>query len=913
MAIAESNETIRREESRPSNAEALLAPIRALRRRLVLRAIASALTSILLIALFSALVAMTLDAFWHWRTLAPRWVSSIAVLGATLLGVVVIVVRRSWSFSLIGLAKRLEEIFPSSGQELCGAVSIALADANDPLAGSNRLRARLMRRAMILLTEIDLNRAVATSALRLRMVLLICYALLITIWSTAAPQMIWQAARRLAAPWRLDAWPRQVVLELDAPEKIARGSDAVLFVRSKTSFIPASATIYFAGDDGTTWSQPMRLEEKRFTISIPKLKESAWLRVTGGDDDQMRWQRLEVVEPISLSVTKLLAVPPEYTKLPPVKVSGEMVVLEGTKLQVEFRASRPIRQAAPKIGGRDTPLLPALKIDMRGKRASGEWTLDASLTTSVAKLRVDVRDTEGTLVSGAWNGTLKILRDTPPVIEWREPKGLVKVQPQSRLSLAARVTDDVRLTSIELRRRVLRAMGEPTDSKAAWQVYSTISMTEELKEYGFEEACELAEFQFQLGDTLEWLLVAIDAKGQAKESEIVRCSVVGVAEIRKEIDGRLERFLAQLTDAARKQREVANSLQDALKLTTEDLPSSDRLKSKMMATARAAQFDEQAIAELLSNPASGLIELWRRLVEEQTAQRLLSDEDTALLNGVSNELESISQQDVPAVLRELDRLQESSASGEAELRFDTAAKDAEIASDHFDAVVNRLAHWRRWVQAAQTIGELLDAQQKLLEETRGAAPGLLGRLLDELSDEERRKLDRLAARQSKLSQQLAGLPPPPESHGDRWRDAKSLADDEMRQAVRDLTLNQLSQADSHQDLALNAMRELSKVGATGGSDGAQLENSQKEADGATERKRTGPTEAQLKDVIVKQSELRERTKVALESLSKPGANKSAVETELARLAVAQAELAKQVEAWQSAAAIEESNKEPPRE
>ena len=855
---------------------------------------------------------MTFDAIWHWRTLAPRWISSIAVLGATLLGFVVIGVRRSWSFSLIGLAHRLEEIFPSLGQELCGAVAIALADANDPLAGSSRLRARLMRRATILLAEVDLKRAVATSASRLRMTLLICSALVITIWSIAAPHMIWQAARRLAAPWRLDAWPRQVVLELDAPEKIARGSDAVLFVRSKTSFVPASATINFAGDDGTTWSQPMRREEKRFTISIPKLKESTWLRVTGGDDDQMRWQRLEVVEPISLSATKLHAIPPEYTKLPPVKVSGEMVVLEGTKLQVEFRASRAIREAAPKVGGKGTPLLPALKIDLSGKKASGEWTLDASLTTSVAKLRIDVRDTEGTLVSGAWNGTVKILRNALPVIEWREPMGVVKVQPQSRFSLAAQVTDDMRLASIELRRRVLRAMGEPTGSETAWHVHSTIPMGDEIKEFGFKTDYELSELQLQLGDTLEWLLVAVDAKGQAKESEVLRCAVVGVAELRKEIDRRLERFLAQLTDAARKQREIANSLQDAEKLTTKQSPS-DRVRAKMMATARAAQFDEQAIAESLLNPANGLIEHWRRLVEEQTAQRLLSDEDSALLNGVTDDLEDIAKQDVAALLRELESLQAISVPGEMELRFENSAKDAEKASDHFDAVVDRLAHWRRWTQAAQTIGELLDAQQKLLEETRAAAPGLLGRLLDELNDDEKRKLEDLAAKQSELGKQLAGLPPPPESHGDGWRNAKSIADDEMRQAARDLALNQLSQADSHQDRALNAMRELSKAGASGGGEGSQSGKGQKEADGAAERTRTGPTEAQLKEVIVKQSELRERTKVALESLSKTGANKSAVQAELARLSVAQAELAKLVEAWQSAAAIEESNKEPPRE
>lgn len=912
MAIAESTISIRNEATRHSDAERLLGPIRALKKKLFFRAILLSLLSLLFVAFCASLAVMTVDAIWRWRTSAPRWIGSLSVLVLVTSTLVRVVARRSWSFSLVGLAKRLEELFPSHSQDLCYAVSIALTDPQDPLLGSSRLRASLMQRSMGLLARIDLNEVISSRPLRWRMGLCLCSILFMVVGTISSPSTMWQATRRLAAPWRVDPWPRQVILELQAPEKVARGADVTLVARSRTGVLPATATVVYSGDDGVEWSQPMHREENRFSLTIPKLKGSAWLRATGGDDDQMRWQRIEVVEPVSLTAVKLLVQPPKYTQLPPTKVSSEMTVLEGSKLQVELKASRSIRAATPKIAERTSPFLPTLRIDSSGRRASGEWTLDSSLANSGGKLRIDVHDAEGAWAPGAWNGVIKVIRDAPPVVEWREPKGSAKVQPQGRLALAARVTDDVRLSTIELRHRVLHAKGESSDSSNAWKIHSSITVPQETTEYSFGAVAELSELSLQVGDSLEWMLIAVDAKGQAKESEMIRCAIVEVAEVRKENDAAMERFLEQLAVVARKQRDLADSLREGAKEPNADAQM-EQVQSRIMSSARAALFDEQAIGESLSNETSGLLASWRRLLEEQSSQRLLSEADEPLLEELTHDLETIATQDIPAAINALEGIQTDASSKDVLPNLNQAAEDAGVASIHIQAVIERLMHWRRWTRAAQSMEELLGAQEKLLVETRSAAPGLLGKLLEELTEEERRKLEDLAAKQAELGRQLEDLPPPPASNGENWRNAKGIADEEMRQAARDLTLNKLSQADSHQERALSAMRDLSKAGAAAANEGSPTDRPPSDSNRPAEGKKKGPTEAQLKEVIALQTGLRQRTKRALEALDNPGANKVALEAELVELATAQAELAKQVEAWQSAALDSRPKEERPRE
>jgi hypothetical protein len=764
----------------------------------------------------------------------------------------------------------------------------------------------LMRRAGHLLSEIDLGRAISTRWTRLRWILIGACVVGITIWAISAPRTLWQAGRRLAAPWRLDPWPRLVVLELDAPARIARGSDALVVVRPKTDSFPSGATVYLASDDGKVWSKPMHREANRFVISIPKVKQSLWLRAEGGDDDQMRWERMEVVESVSLTATRLLATPPDYTKSPQVKVGSDLVVLEGTKLSMEFRASRAIREARPILGGKPVASLAKLAVDSSGRKASGELTFTAPGNSM--ELRLDVRDREEALVSGAWRGSVKVLRDLAPVIEWRDVKALSKILPQSRPVLAARVSDDVRLASLKLRHRVVPAMSENSAGDAPWRDLAEASLEEDAKEHLYSTQIDLSELALKPGDLVEWSLVATDAKGQVKESESLRSTVVSSEELRRESDRRFERFLEQLTAAARRQRDIARSLEEAV-----GEEPGERGKAKRLATIRATQFDEQRLIEAFHGKGDGLLDVWQKLIEEERLHALLSESDENVAGEVSTLLIEIGQRRLPEVARELERLDGIADAADASSDapgLDQALNLAAKASDQLDEVVDLLAHWRRWSRAAQTVGELLQAQQAMLAQTREATPKLLGRLPSELDEDEAELLQELTSGQEHLAQQLAELSPPPGLQAEGWRNSRAAADEQMRQAARDLSRNQLSQASSHQEQAVRAMQELANAGGRGDArDSTDAEPKNEQSEGAA-RPRSGPTEAQLREVIAKQAELKEQTKQTLDALAKPAANRSVLEAELTRLSKAQAELAKQVEAWQADA---DDSQELPRE
>jgi hypothetical protein len=332
---------------------------------------------------------------------------------------------------------------------------------------------------------------------------------------------------------------------------------------------------------------------------------------------------------------------------------------------------------------------------------------------------------------------------------------------------------------------------------------------------------------------------------------------------------------------------------------------------------RAGQFDEHSLIEVFQGKGGGILDTWRRLVEEEQLHHLLREEDQSVVEEVTSALVEIATEHLPNASRELERIQNQLESAvppvDAEFNLGDAITLTTTASNQLDDVVDRLAHWRRWSRAAQTLGELLDAQQKLLDKTRDATPQLLGRLPEELDETESKLLEDLASEQQELAKQLAELPPAPGSQSQTWRNARATAEEQMQLSARNLTLNQLSQASSHQDQAIGAMQELSKASGASTEGNAETTSESEKSEGAADRAPSGPTEAQLREVIAKQSELREKTEQTLELLSTPSANRPELEAELKRLSEAQAELARQVEAWQAASASEPPSKEKPRE
>lgn len=879
-----------------AEAASLLAPLRDLQRRLTQRLLLSELLQLAILLLAAAMLVMTLDATFRWRTPAPRWIGSLSVLTLLLASFVLMLRRRAWSMTLLGLVGRLEELFPHLRGQLRPAVALAETPSEDPLAGASTLRVRLLQRAEQAVAQINLAELVQDGRLRGRLLLLGAIISMLAIWSIAAPQSVWRAGRRLLAPWRTDPWPRLVVLEIDIPAKAARGADVLVAVHSKTPHFPSSATLYTADDSGRVWSQPMRREEGRFTSTLNRIQTPLWLRVVGGDDDQMPWRRLEVVEPVHLTVARLEAFPPAYTRAPSFRVGADAVLLEGTRLSVEFRTSRPIRSAEPILAGER---LPRLKIDPSGRRAWGEFVVAAPASGGTVRLQLDIRDEEDALSVGAYRGAIKVVRDSPPSIEWREPQGATKVQPASQLPIVARIADDIRIDSLQLRRREIPQGADASEDPPSWQTHLLIPLEEETREYTLTETLDFAPLGVQPGDVVEWMLVAVDAKGQVKESDPLRCAVVEPEELRRDGDRRLERLLEQLYAAALRQRETALALRQS---------SGRRDSAELLAQIRAARFDEHAILEMLNGPAGGLLESWKAWLAQREAHQLVSEEDRERFEQVTEALELTSTRDLPNLLEKLDRAALQSQTETLQQEVGDAALNAAAIRDRLQDAVDRLAQWRRWAQATQTIDEVLSAQQQLLEQTRDAAIDLLGRLPEELSEAERERLENLSDRQSELAQQLAELPPPPSSVAAAWSQARSEADEAMRQASRDLTRNQLSQASQHQERAMEAMRRLSSDDALRGAPSTAEPPRTGETPPAP---RAGPTAEQVQKALERQIAIREETERIVQAIQRSEIEPNAAKQKLAELAKEQADLAQQLEAWQAAIDAERDKEKSP--
>lgn len=890
MSVASSQDVERSAGSLGDAAHRLLAPLNQLKRRLISQLLLSEAARFTLRVTLVALLVMVVDATLRWRLLAPRWIGTSAVALAFGGGLALLIYRRSWRFPLSALAARLEDLFPDLRGKIGCAIALAEASEGDGLAGSPSLRHTLIVRASSALAKVNLSQLPSAGDLRLQLIAGVCCCIAIAAWSIAAPQTVWRSARRLAAPWRVDAWPRQVVLEIDAPQKIARGGNAEIAVRTKTPHLPATTTLFWIADGADqVLSQPMRLAEGRFVASIPKMTDSIWIRAEGGDDDQMPWHRIKVVEPISLVASRLEAFPPPYTRAPSFRVTSDAILLEGTRLEVEFRASRPLREAKASLS---TKRPAALALDSSGRRATGELTVEPT-DQAVQTLRINVRDREGAIVNNAYRGTVKVTRDRPPQIEWRQSGIGSKVQPSTRLPLSARVVDDIRVTSAALRRRVHRSAAEAPNAETSWLEHASIPISEDVREMDFSDEIDLASLALSPGDSVEWIISAVDAKGQSTDSEIWRCTVVDRDDLRKEEDRRFERILEQLADGARRQSEIARSLQDASQ-------SPEPRDAARIAMLRAARFDEQSLLELFAANPGGIVESWSRWIAQRQSHQLQSEADQQRFEPITNELSAIAYEQLPQILHQLDRALSQSSADERQSDTAMVAENSERLHRRLQEIVNQLTHWRRQSLASETVTELLTAQEELLEQTRQASPDLLGRQNAELSDDESSRLRELSTAQASLAQRLSTLAAPLDSNAS-WSDQRAAVDEEMRRAASDLSQNQLHQAAKRQDRALQGMRQLTR-GEASSQEEPNAANPNAATAGAPppEPIAAGPTAAQVREVLARQIELREQTALALDALARPGADPRQIRKELDRLATEQNKLAKQVESWQTA-------------
>jgi hypothetical protein len=283
--------------------------------------------------------------------------------------------------------------------------------------------------------------------------------------------------------------------------------------------------------------------------------------------------------------------------------SGDLVAVEGTRVDVVIETSEAIASSHLSIDKGGVVETVALELDpgraaagARADRASskhlrGSVVLDRSGTYRVHLVSADTGFENKFSPDYALTAEL----DSAPTIRIAEPAPVILAPPDEIVTLRGRAEDDWALDRIEQHTQI---------NKGHWQVTSLVVFDKRVREHSIEHPWDLYPLRLEAGDELNTKLVAIDRKGNRKESDPIRVIISSagfdpqrlhrltavrrandaLVELANQADSVHQSVDAALTsrkaaDGARVQQQVASATDSVRRFDAECTRASDVLKS----------------------------------------------------------------------------------------------------------------------------------------------------------------------------------------------------------------------------------------------------------------------------------------------------------------------------------------------
>ncbi len=823
----------------------LVQQIDSLRRRLVWRERAAAACRVAAALLAAALVLGLVDYLVRFSDPGLRIMATAALVAA-----VGWAAYRWWyvpsrrRLRPLHVARRVEARFPQLHDSLASALEFLQQSEEDRTAGSAQLRRLVVAEAATTAEELPLEDVIDRRPLRRAAGWLAVPLVAVAICLALDARAVGTAAARLAAPLGSAEWPRLHHLKFrDVPERLAAGQTFEVELIDTAGKLPDDVRIeYRIADDGRREysSEPMTRAGEAMVARRENVRRPFAFRAVGGDDDTMRWQHVEVIEPPQLERLHITVHPPAYTAQPARSGERHLQVLAGSRIEMEGEVNKPI-VAARILAADARPVVATIRADEAGNEgrafhiAPSQWVAAQS-----GKYRLELTDREGLpVVVGQWN--LRVEPDPPPSISWQRPADDLYVTPQAVVPIELAVKDNLAVERVELvYQRSDRSEAElerqPTEPPV--ELYRGPESPATTAGKAADETGEsrvvahdwnLAPLELPPGAQMTLHAAAADYRpGVGRTAMPRRLSIITAEELESHLAERLTQIVRQLERALTMQR---TTRQDVRRLEIQQQEAT--LGGGDRHALQAAELNQRRVGRVLVDPAEGvpaLVDSLRALVEMNRAS---SSDMRATLDRLAAELDrlaagplDVADRELTAARKAMDALTNDEArmtndgtlDSSFVLRHSSLATSLTTAGSSQDEVVESLerlihelsgkADYRRF---ARLLAELRQ-EQIALQESAGAQIGLetLPLRASELTRPQRVRLNQAAAGQSALAARLEKI--------ERGMDdlARQLADDEseaaltladavalarrlaigasMHQAARDFNRNRVGQA-----------------------------------------------------------------------------------------------------------------------
>jgi hypothetical protein len=773
----------------------------------------------------------------------PRLVLILIALGA----VSYVIVRWIYSparskLSLSDIAGKVESAFPQFDDRLRSTVDFAGRAAAIPeeQIGSDIMRQRVMSEAGDIAQRLDLSQAIvakpvwhAASAAAGAVLLALLLGLLMPNYSRIALE-------RLVRPFGAPAWPKRVMIEMvgAVPQRIPVGQRVDLRMHlTKGDSASTKAKIFYQLDDGPVQQEYMNRGSDGVYLSSLDAKadpnnKASTLKVwmTAGDD-RMDLQPIRVLPRLSIARVEAVVTPPAYVgpgaKAVTINLAeGPVVTAAGSQIALRVAFNKPL---AGQANVNLKPLNEQTKApQIAWQRASdttviGTWSAGESL-----RFHVIATDTDGFENNGLEEYEVIVRPDQMPTVQIENPRRNEERTPIAVVPLQGVADDDYGINTLKLQ-------VDRLNDKKHWEIDlvknasavngSTWSRAEgsgDRLRYRSNWSWDLsrlapADAPLKPGDVLEYSLLVTDNYHLGSQthppvpSGKLRITIVSQEQLTDIITNEMRQLATAIKEIHSKQVRAQQETTDLAK-DTKDKP----------------QFDpaDRAVADRLTNDQATSAAQTKQIAQKLDAveQRMEENKSTAtdmkqLAGNVKNILNNTAENPMKDAAAQISSAEQQKSPPSRNDTLKNATDNQQRAAEQLESAMEKMGSVGSLQQTIDKLSGILKEQQRITKETADVGLKNLGKTPDQMSPNDKAKLEKAAADQANLARQTDKAIADMNKLSDQMKKSDPASSDAMKQAAQ---TGQNQQVSPNQSKAAQSARQNQQASAQSAQAKAEL-------------------------------------------------------------------------------------------
>ena len=845
----------------------LIESLESVRRRVRVLAVAYGVGLVVTAAVCLLLAAVGADWLLNLPA-APRAVLVLAAIGAVGYSVWRWLVQPILArLTLNDVAGRVERTYPQYQDRLRSTVDI-LAGRDVP--GSDVMKQRVVSEAARLTQSLDLSRVVVARPVWFSSAgAVTAVAVLAILLAAVGPRFRDLAFARLFMPFRATAWDKTVVIAGvgTVPDRVTVGQRVDVNVRlTRGDRASRRATIFYQYGDAAGHFGPVQQEymtrgddgiyHAAVDAKVPDLSASTaasglikiW---TESGDGHLDVPAVRVVQRLSIDHVEAFITPPPYAGQAAVHVdlSQPATMTVGSTVKLVATFSKPLDADRPVT----TETLGGAKDARLAWAAASPTTVTSTFTAAVStRFHLHAVDADGVANIGAEEFELVVRPDQLPTIMIEDPRRNEDVTPQADVPLQGLAEDDFGIAALTL------VVDRPSDKKrweiplvhdaaaaagVQWVRADAAAGGGDLVRFRANTVWDLARSlpgaDLKAGDALEYFLLARDnysLNGETHKpvgSGHLRLNIISQEELDKQVTDVLQTAADQINSLKRNQGDTQHQTTELAKATAAEkaMDAADGVAADRLSGQQGT------LASQAKSVANKMAEVQKRLDDNRSTNKDLKDTAKTVGDLLTSAAEGPMKNAADAVADA-----KAAPSPDARQQDFKDAQNGQVqAGETLAKAMAAMGKIGNFARTLDTFRGLLADQQKVSAATADAGKGTLGKTRDQLTPDERAKLDAVAKDQKDLAD----------------RTARAL--DEM-----DKDADKLAKSDPTSSAAM-------KQAADTGQQQAVVPNQQKGAANAADNKQSDAQNAQKKAELGLQmvlADLREAEKHKLDELNR---------------------------------------------